>query len=391
MTNGKDASAQIVLEPIAAISPSLAEALRNCPLQAALSCIPSLRRFVLGNPRAWLGTAYHEVLEKLWRPVEEDLTVDELVEHLWSRAIETIMEQASGHPLDRRFSEPEKWPGYYLARACVQVRAEQALAELPREREAGSPCGSAKAETMRERELSAMGGRLFGKPDVVLPDEIHDYKSGSMFEEASDGSHVIKQRYVRQLRLYGHLVHATGGQCPSKGKLLPMQGETVEINLDPDTCQAAAEEAVNLLDAFNERLATASGPTNLATPSPGACRWCQFKAICPAFWASVDEQWAGDLGSAAVRGHLASSPAMIHNGGAFSLAVEVMGGTVSAGELTIAPLNTTVHELDHLRQGDGIRIVNLYQRSDDQLAPTAATLCFRESDCPSFVTPHDGV
>ncbi|MCO6435457.1 MAG: PD-(D/E)XK nuclease family protein [Phycisphaerae bacterium] len=138
MTDANDASAQIELEPIAAVSPSLAETLRNCPLQAALSRIPSLRSCVLGNPKAWLGTAYHEVLGKLWSPAEENLTDDELVEHLWSRAIETIRAQASGHPLDRRFSDPKKWPGYFLARACVQVRAQQALAELPREQASGS-------------------------------------------------------------------------------------------------------------------------------------------------------------------------------------------------------------------------------------------------------------
>lgn len=389
MTGANDAPARIKLEPIAAISPSLAETLRNCPLQAALSRIPSLRRFVLGNPKAWLGTAYHEVLEKLWSPVEENLTDDELVEHLWSRAIENIRAQASGRPLDRRFSEPEKWPGYFLARACVQVRAQQALAELPREQASGSPRDSQKSGTMREKDLSAMDGRLVGKPDVVLPGEIRDYKSGNIFETTADGSQIVKQGYVRQLRLYGHLVHTTSGQCPSKGKLLPMQGEAVEIDLGPNTCQAAAEEAVNLLDTFNERLATASGPNDLATPSPHACRWCQFKAICPVFWANVDESWAGDLGSAAVRGNLASPPATIHNGRAFSLAVEVMNGTVAAGALTIAPLNTTVHELDHFRDGDGVRIVNLYQRSDSQLAPTAATFCVRECDCPSFVTPRD--
>ncbi len=53
------------LKPIQAISPSLAEILRNCPLQAAISRISGIKRFVLDNPKAWLGTAYYDVLEKL--------------------------------------------------------------------------------------------------------------------------------------------------------------------------------------------------------------------------------------------------------------------------------------------------------------------------------------
>ncbi|MFO0818002.1 MAG: PD-(D/E)XK nuclease family protein [Pirellulales bacterium] len=363
----------------------MAETLRNCPLQAAFSRIRPLRSFVLGNPKAWLGTAYHEVLEKLCSPTEEGLSDDELIERLWEGAIETLRQQATGHALDRRFVESEKWPGYYLARACVQVRAKQALAELPRDRASCLLRDSPTSATMRERTLSAMNGKLVGKPDVVLAGEIHDYKSGKIFEDTCGGPQVAKQSYVRQLCIYGHLVHVNTGQCPRKAKLLPMQGETVEIDLDPDACRAAAKDAVNLLDAFNERLATGSGAGDLATPSPTACRWCQFKAICPAFWNNVEENWAGDLGTAAVRGVLASSPTIIHNGRAFSVTVRATAGTVAAGELAIAPLDKTVHDLNHFRQGDAVRIVNIYRRSDGQLAPTAATLCIRECDCPSFV------
>ena len=33
---------------------------------------------MLDNPKAWLGTVYHEVLEKLWMLTEEDFTDEEL-------------------------------------------------------------------------------------------------------------------------------------------------------------------------------------------------------------------------------------------------------------------------------------------------------------------------
>jgi len=390
MPGADDNTLVFELDPLPAVSPSLAETLRNCPLQAALSRVSSIRGFVLGNPKAWLGTAYHEVLKKLWSPTEEDLTAEELVEHLWASAIDTLRQQATAHPLDRRFAEPEKWPGYHLVRACVRIRAQQALAEHPRRAATGESPGGSTA-TVRERDLSAMDGKLVGKPDVVMDDEIRDYKSGRVCDEMPDGTQTVKQGYVRQLRLYGHLVHEIRGQCPSKGKLLPMQGETVEIDLDPETCAAEAAAAVNLLDSFNAQLANALDASDLATPSPIACRWCQFKALCPAFWTNVDGGWAKELGSSSVCGILKDAPAIIHNGRAFSISIEVTVGTIDATEVTISPLDRAIHnDLADFQADDAVRIVNLYQRRDGQLAPTPATLCFGDATCPSFTLPSSG-
>ncbi len=77
------------LRPILVVSPSLAETLRACLLQAALSRISGVESFVLGNPKAWLGTAYHEVLERLWTSTEPNLSDEQLIEYLWSSAIAT--------------------------------------------------------------------------------------------------------------------------------------------------------------------------------------------------------------------------------------------------------------------------------------------------------------
>ncbi|MES9812727.1 MAG: hypothetical protein ABW155_14265 [Candidatus Thiodiazotropha sp.] len=79
-----------------------------------------------------------------------------------------------------------------------------------------------------------MPSKIIGKPDVIIGDEIHDYKSGSVYEDTPEGKQIIKQGYIRQLRLYGYLVYEVQGYWPAKGKLHPMLGESVEIDLDPD-------------------------------------------------------------------------------------------------------------------------------------------------------------
>ena len=53
----------ILLARPRSVSPSLAELLRLCSLRAILAGSRGPEPFVLGSPKAWLGTAYHRVME----------------------------------------------------------------------------------------------------------------------------------------------------------------------------------------------------------------------------------------------------------------------------------------------------------------------------------------
>lgn len=371
------------LKPIAAVSPSLAELLRNCFLQAALSRVRETDEFVITHPKAWLGTAYHEVLEKLWLPREDHLSDAALVEVLWNDAIGLLKEKAIGHPFNHRFSSPQQWPGYQLARAYVSIRAQKALAERPRATGRGAP--TKDSSPAREVALTAAGGKLVGKPDVVTDEEVRDYKSGRIFDETPNGQRVVKESYVRQLSLYGHLVHMSSGSCPKKGVLMPMQGSPTTVDLTPETCAAEAEAALELLASFNSALLAADEATDIAKPSPENCRWCKYKLVCPAFWQKVDGGWTSALGSAAVRGSLQQPPVSIHQGQAWSLTLTVSSGTTDANDVSIAPLAADVYPKAREWQADEVlRIVELYERRDGQLAPTAMTACTRDVECPSF-------
>ena len=107
MPNSSERSkVELILEQIPSVSPSLAESLRICPLQAMLNRSRELRQFTLESPKAWLVITYHEVLEKLWSNERPDLD-DELMDHLWESAVERVRQASADHPLDRRFSEHE--------------------------------------------------------------------------------------------------------------------------------------------------------------------------------------------------------------------------------------------------------------------------------------------
>ncbi len=113
----------IRLKAIEAVSPTLAETLRLCKLRAGLSRAEGASQHVLGNPKAWLGTAYHAVLEAVGPQHANDIGAR--VRDLWSAAIEHQHERSRAHPFDNRFGPPESWPGYHMAAAMALVRARE--------------------------------------------------------------------------------------------------------------------------------------------------------------------------------------------------------------------------------------------------------------------------
>ena len=357
----------IRVSPIKSVSPTLAETLRQCKLRAGLSRAENSNRFVLGNPKAWLGTAYHAVLEQLGPEHRDD--VEKGVKELWDTAIEARHERSRAHQLDKRFGYPQSWPGYYRIAAMALARAKQLIAA-----EAGLGRSRRKGETGRLREglFSGAHGKLVGRPDVVRQDEIADFKTGNVFEEGESAE--VKPEFVRQLRLYAFLVKETLGWWPRRGVLLPMAGPQAELVLQPEECETEAQEAVRLLDEYNEVVGGSRAPIELASASPANCRWCGFQLCCPAFWGAVEPAWKEGLRTDAVAGR-AEGASRIHGGAALSLSLEVASGTAASGELvSLAPLRAEVHlGLSKVQRGDRLRVTGLARRPDDSLAVAKRT------------------
>jgi hypothetical protein len=352
----------------------MAEVMRACLLRAALSRNRSAAKYVLGNPKAWLGTAYHEVLEKLAIALPEVSSLDAVVEQLWSAAIATQHERALAHSLDARFGAPTTWPGYHLARAAVRLRAEEMLrASVP---PGGIPRAPSDEDEIREKEFTAFEGKLIGRPDLIRFDEIVDYKSGAVneFDEATQ-TDVVKAAYVRQLRIYGFLAQQVLGRWLARGVLLPLAGAGVEVALDPADCTREAVGAVGLLDDYNARVRSGASAESFAQASPASCKWCPFKLICPAFWQAASPSWSGELEGAAVEGVLLEAVRTIHGGAALAISLDLQRGTEVPQRAEIAPLNPSVHSsVPQLRIGERVRVVGLRTRKDGKLMPTARTI-----------------
>jgi hypothetical protein len=380
------------LPEIRATSPTLAETMRACLLRAGLSKATGVSNYVLGSPKAWLGTAYHEVLEKIVSTDPGEEPLHDAVERLWNQAIAAQLQRSSTHPLDHRFGSPAGWPGYHVARASVLLRAQDldrrptsAGSLLTRQLSSAAP-----STVFHEQPFTAFDGRLVGRPDVIRGRDVIDYKSGAILEhDAETETDAVKAAYVRQLRIYGYLVRQNLGWWPERGVLIPLGGAEVEVVLDASTCENEATEAVGLLAEYNEKLRTGAALEQLATPSVQTCRWCPYKIICPVVWDTATPDWSGQLDGAAVEGPLTDAPSPIHGGAARALTVATERGNEARQQTKIAPLNISIYSgIDSAVAGDRVRLVGLRKRADGVLVPSARTIVFRVSDLPHVVAPH---
>lgn len=376
-------SEPIRLQRLEFTSPSLAETMRSCMLRAGLSRASGAPRFVLGNPKAWLGAAYHEVLAQVAGIASDDGTPD--IDDLWHDAIQRQHERAKHHPLDGRYGEPTSWPGYHVALASLRLRADDLLQQWPEHQRIRTSSAENRTPIRQiERALVALHGNLVGRPDLVGHDEVLDYKTGDVFEsDADDAPDVIRESYVRQLRIYGYLIWEGMGRWIRRGVLLPMSGGRVEVDLDPSACEREAKAAVGLMQAYNS-LIEQKDPDALASPSPSSCRWCPYKIMCPSFWKAAKPGWETQIGGA-IEGVLVGPARQVHGGAAYAISIDTEAGT-RTGRIDLAPLPASSHRC-FAAAGEGrVRLVGLRVRKDGSYVPTIRTVSSMVKDVPSLET-----
>ena len=335
---------------------------------------------MLGSPKAWLGTAYHEVLAAAAGGGSGASAAE-----VWEQATRAQHVRARAHPLDHRFGAPDRWPGYHLTRAMALMRAQRVVGEGDSQvvGPGSSPNRDGVPSNNYEQWLTAAGGRLVGRPDLLRNDTVIDYKTGTVFEHGEGD--VVKASYIRQLQLYAFLVKESTGCWPTRGVLLPMEGLPIEVDLCPSDCERIAAESLELLDQYNGAVLDAA-VAELAKPSVETCQWCPFKLVCPAFWERADSSWSEHLGTSAVGGPASSAPVPIHGGSALALRLNVEEGTEPIDTVNVAPLQRATHPvLSQVQSGTRIRIVDLARRADGSVTPTRRTVVARTVDLPEIV------
>jgi hypothetical protein len=273
--------------------------MRLCLLRGVLAAAHEADCWVLHDPRAWLGSAFHCLMEAM-RPGASPADA----ETIWNAAIRDAVAAALNHPLDRRFAAPERWPSYFLVRKRAFALAAKVGASRRQDgaavRTGQTSHGPAHGP---ERRFEARGGRFVGRPDYYDGHVLTEYKS-SLPDAAWPGAAEIVDGFRRQLRLYAVIIADVFGQWPDRGRVVAASGQALEVEIDPAACNAEADAALAALDAFDSALNAGAAPEDLAAPAMPACCGCPFQIICPAFWDELGHGRLNGFTDAALEGIL---------------------------------------------------------------------------------------
>lgn len=259
-------------EALASIAPTGLSTLLECPLHFAFDHDKSGRSSLPGAA-AMIGNVCHAVLERQVEKQPPPADLDAFIASAWADEAAALERK---HGLELGVLSRSR-----LARSRL-VKTARALAALLTE--------AGEAEYICEQEMVAKGGRLVGRPDLVIRGEqahwIVDYKSGSALDVAG----APNEHYTSQVQLYAVLERESSGSWPSRAIVLPLRGPRVQLEIEPAVCEALAARAVEALKAYNNT------PEECveARPSPEHCRWCDWACGCEAFWAAAAPEWAAE-------------------------------------------------------------------------------------------------
>lgn len=372
--------APIVLRTIDRTSPSLWADMRLCGLRSLLASTPRAQDWVLHDPRAWLGTAFHLVMSAARNP-----GVPDPLESVWNNAVDKLASLAALHPLDRRFAAPEIWPSYFIVRqralALASVNSRLASVAASQAKTATSP-----SQRGSERRFEARGGKLVGRPDYFDGVTITEYKS-SLPNPEWRMAPVIIEGFRRQLRLYAAIIGEATGKHPEAARVVAASGEILAVPIERKACRDEADAAMSALDTLNSLVAAGTSVDQLAAVSPESCGKCFFKLICDTFWQSLpvssaanDAMFVGSAGSMETGA----------DGDLYSVDFNVKASNQKLAPKQRIVLRKSIHGNLNSSAGDECRLIDGRVGADGRVRADTSTVIVRTAALPTLTTYATG-
>lgn len=286
----------VQLTPLPHVSPTMAARLQVCPLQVACDRDKLIQSMLVKGTSARLGTICHRVLEAVGKhAIQPTADWDAAFEKLWGQEVARMEAEVEQSARDCHLGSPERWPYYAMRRAWLKHTAQDIWSRqgegmvVKRAPERGIVVAF-------ERRYTAFEGRMRGTADVVRQIDgelvIEDYKTGAILEAGGERlAPKVRESYRQQLLLYAAMHHNTEGVWPKRARLIPLEGEPVDIAIDPQEASALAMAALTLLDTYNAALAAGRDPRDLACPGQDTCKWCGYHGVCDAVWEAMSPEW----------------------------------------------------------------------------------------------------
>lgn len=299
----------MAVEALTSVSPTMAWRLCKCPHAVALARQGRGRGGPAGNSGAVaLGNAAHAVIAQALEQQAEPS--DSWFDQRWTEAI------ASERLTCVEPDVPERWRRHSLVKRGARRLAQALHGEI----------ASSGATVHVELDLEMAGGRIVGRPDIVLVHqngkaEILDVKTGAQADEPTE-----QERW--QLAIYAALVTAVLGTEVARVGILRCDGPSSRYAADLAASARAVNRALEAMDQYNAALPTTA---HLARPGP-ACLQCREAARCSEPWTTPAEGFVGVRGEVqAISGEGELAAAHLVDGDRVVTVVGIPPGRVATG------------------------------------------------------------
>ena len=279
------------LLPLAAMTPTLFDELRKCQLRTAYRLDRSFSSFRRPTLVSALGETSHELAERAGRGEFDETPPERLrtaLEEAWDTAVQLryrgLREVWTLAPVP----PPERWPGYQRTRVRLIRSLSNAIGRRAIARQTAED-NAAVRQVHIETWLEPSDLPLRGRPDRIEVTEngvhIIDLKSSWTYGDE------IRDEHRAQLLLYCAIWERLTGELPRMASIQTADGTRLSFAVTSADVSACVAEALSALDGYNAAVNRRAPPSELASPSPGTCRYCVYRGCCMPFFGVLSAAW----------------------------------------------------------------------------------------------------
>jgi len=278
----------IEIKPILRISPCRYYSFRQCALREILSASKQPALLPV-SPTARIGSIVHKIIEMASVGKIND---NSQFDKMWQEEVANHETAMNSNLLERHLVPLEETSDDYEVKKYMARKMIRSFAS------SGEPKEAQARKNVPEAWLETRDTKIGGKIDLVqeTPDGIclSDFKTGKIIDEIHG---TPREEYALQIKIYAGLIHEVRGEWPKKLSIVGIDQSVHEIAFSPAECSAILEEARKLLDDANKMIIEGKTPSDFASPSPEACKYCLFRPGCTKYWQARQDtdEWPLDV------------------------------------------------------------------------------------------------
>jgi RecB family exonuclease len=307
--------------------------------------------------------------------IASDADWDRAFETLWQREIAVQEQETQSRSSTQHMGSASYWPHYAIRRARVKHVAHQLwFARTTAASHLQSTHVQHTQSISVEHQYVAFNGRMTGVADVVRHEDnrviIEDYKTGSLLSiDTETGQTRLREAYRQQVLFYAAMHYNTTGHWATLGRLIPLEGDPVEVEIIPEEALALVQQVLYALETYNNLILSGASIDQIAQPSDEHCRWCPYQLFCNPFWDYIQPktEWLYDIAECTI------AEIIRQDSDNTVCRIQVVRGTLEIGIYHLhVPYSTHVERLVTAR-GRSFRVSHL-KRSGSRLETTVTSL-----------------